>query len=362
MAYENLKSAIKQAIKQNGNREITGNLLQSTLLSIVNTIGADCKFLGFATPSTVPPTGEGENLFYFAITPGNYSNFKTNTGNLVITIKNGIFFFTKNATDSYWNSNKVFEIVQTTGEAEDEVMSQKATSTELNNKFDKTNVIQTFGTYDSKVMSTNAIANIFYKIKTYYIGEGIDETDNSALSSALITVPENTRAIPALCMFKNKQAVTRLLLYRSTMLSTSGPGGKSVTDAIWGNLENWYIQANTLDISKLNTEIDSKLNTEIDKKLDNKLDKKLDKSNIVQTLSNSPDKVMSAKAISNMFYNLKTYNLGEISTAHRPMDEVVSEKLLGIPLENRAVPAAIIFRNNTTTFTEVAFYRSYDCI
>lgn len=40
MAYENLKAAIKQAIKQNGNQEITGNLLQSTLLNIVNAIGA----------------------------------------------------------------------------------------------------------------------------------------------------------------------------------------------------------------------------------------------------------------------------------------------------------------------------------
>lgn len=38
MAYENLKAAIKQAIKQNGNQEITGNLLQSTLLNIVNNI------------------------------------------------------------------------------------------------------------------------------------------------------------------------------------------------------------------------------------------------------------------------------------------------------------------------------------
>ena len=36
MAYENLKTAIKQAIKQNGNQEITGDLLQSTLLNIVD--------------------------------------------------------------------------------------------------------------------------------------------------------------------------------------------------------------------------------------------------------------------------------------------------------------------------------------
>ena len=38
MAYENLKAAIKQAIKQNGNQEITGSLLQSTLLSIVDAL------------------------------------------------------------------------------------------------------------------------------------------------------------------------------------------------------------------------------------------------------------------------------------------------------------------------------------
>ena len=38
MAYENLKSAIKQVIKQNGNQEITGYILQSVLLSVVDNI------------------------------------------------------------------------------------------------------------------------------------------------------------------------------------------------------------------------------------------------------------------------------------------------------------------------------------
>ena len=38
MAYEDLKSAIKQAIKNNNNQEITGTVLQNTLLSIINTI------------------------------------------------------------------------------------------------------------------------------------------------------------------------------------------------------------------------------------------------------------------------------------------------------------------------------------
>lgn len=51
MAYENLKAAIKQAIKQNGNQEITGNLLQSTLLSMADSI-----------PEVVQESGDSENL------------------------------------------------------------------------------------------------------------------------------------------------------------------------------------------------------------------------------------------------------------------------------------------------------------
>ena len=40
MAYENLKNAIRQVIKQNDNQEITGALLQSVLITIINEIGA----------------------------------------------------------------------------------------------------------------------------------------------------------------------------------------------------------------------------------------------------------------------------------------------------------------------------------
>ncbi|WP_288795114.1 hypothetical protein [uncultured Megamonas sp.] len=39
MAYEELKAAIRRTIKNNDNQEITGDLLQNTLLSIVDTIG-----------------------------------------------------------------------------------------------------------------------------------------------------------------------------------------------------------------------------------------------------------------------------------------------------------------------------------
>lgn len=129
MAYENLKSAIKQAIKQNGNQEITGNLLNSTLLNIVNTIGAEYKFLGFATPSTVPPTSEEGRLFYFASKAGEYINFPTSTENTHITIGEGLYLFTKKANSDYWKGEILIEITQNLGKAEDKVISQKAIST-----------------------------------------------------------------------------------------------------------------------------------------------------------------------------------------------------------------------------------------
>lgn len=131
MAYENLKAAIKQAIKQNGNQEITGNLLQSTLLNIVNTLGADYKFLGFASPSTDPPTSEEGRLFYFASEAGEYPNFKESDENEYVNIGPGVSVITKEANSNYWKADTLVDIVQTTGDAEDKVMSQKAVSDKL---------------------------------------------------------------------------------------------------------------------------------------------------------------------------------------------------------------------------------------
>ena len=128
MAYENLKSAIKQAIKQNGNQEITGNLLQSTLLNMVNTLGVDYKFLGFASPSTVPPTSEeGRLLFYFASEAGEYNNFPTSDENTYITIGDGLYMFTK-ANGDYWKEELLIEIDYDLGNRENAVISQKISS------------------------------------------------------------------------------------------------------------------------------------------------------------------------------------------------------------------------------------------
>jgi hypothetical protein len=52
--YDELKQAVSDVIKTNGNQEITGQVLQNTLLSIINIVGANATFVGIATPTTIP--------------------------------------------------------------------------------------------------------------------------------------------------------------------------------------------------------------------------------------------------------------------------------------------------------------------
>lgn len=72
--YEQLKQAVTSVIKNNGNYEITGDILQNTLLSIISTVGGNATFAGIATPTTNPGTPD-QNVFYLASEPGVYTNF-----------------------------------------------------------------------------------------------------------------------------------------------------------------------------------------------------------------------------------------------------------------------------------------------
>ena len=72
--YETLKSAIKQVVKTNGNNEITGALLQQSLLAMVNSLGVGYQFIGIATPTTNPGEPD-QKVFYIASTAGTYSYF-----------------------------------------------------------------------------------------------------------------------------------------------------------------------------------------------------------------------------------------------------------------------------------------------
>lgn len=72
--YEQLKEAIKAVIKTNGKQEITGQVMQDTLLAITSSFGQGALFAGIATPETNPLTPD-QNVFYLAAQSGVYPNF-----------------------------------------------------------------------------------------------------------------------------------------------------------------------------------------------------------------------------------------------------------------------------------------------
>ena len=74
--YNSLKATIDANIKQNGNQEITGQILNSVLNQMVTTLGAGYQFAGVATldPATNPGTPDAK-VFYIANGKGTYTNF-----------------------------------------------------------------------------------------------------------------------------------------------------------------------------------------------------------------------------------------------------------------------------------------------
>lgn len=74
MAWNRIKASVQDAIKSNNNQEITGQVLQTTLISIINSLGSNFSCAGVANPSTNPGTPDGP-VYYFAFEAGVYSNF-----------------------------------------------------------------------------------------------------------------------------------------------------------------------------------------------------------------------------------------------------------------------------------------------
>ena len=74
--YNTLKTTINANIKQNGNQEITGQILNSVLNQMVSTLGTGYQFAGVATldPATEPGTPDAK-VFYIANGKGTYTNF-----------------------------------------------------------------------------------------------------------------------------------------------------------------------------------------------------------------------------------------------------------------------------------------------
>lgn len=117
--YEQLKQAIANVIKTNGNQEITGVIMQNVLNTIVSTVGANRTFVGIANKNTNPGTPDG-NVFYIAYTAGDYVNFQFKADYL--TVKPGelaILYNNKSNWDKFvigMSSDGVIALANTTNQ------------------------------------------------------------------------------------------------------------------------------------------------------------------------------------------------------------------------------------------------------
>lgn len=84
--YTTLKTTINANIRQNGNQEITGKILNSVLTAMVNTLGEEYQFAGIAIMETDPGTPDAK-VFYIAKGKGTYTNF----GGLEVTEDEVVF-------------------------------------------------------------------------------------------------------------------------------------------------------------------------------------------------------------------------------------------------------------------------------
>lgn len=98
--YSVLKAAVQAVVRTNGNQEITGANLQSTLLTVIDSLGAGYQFMGVATPSTTPPSSPDYNIAYIGAA-GTYANFGTS-----YTVPQGsIGIFKYNGT---WTASSIY--------------------------------------------------------------------------------------------------------------------------------------------------------------------------------------------------------------------------------------------------------------
>lgn len=186
MNYQVLIDGVKAVIKQNGNEEITGDLLQQTLLAMISALGVGYQFVGVATPDTVPGTPDAR-VCYLCVGAGNYANFGTqfvlDGTNIAICRFDSVW--TNVLIDIPSKSSVVLirDLAPETGNSETLAMSQKAITEELAKKVDKV---------AGKGLSTNDFTNelrdiVESALTTNDVERELGQSDTKVLSQKAIT-------------------------------------------------------------------------------------------------------------------------------------------------------------------------------
>lgn len=102
MTFQNLIDTITAVIRENGNQEITGQVLQDVLIQMVNSLGENATYAGFAYPTTQPTVPDGK-VIWVASTPGIYTYFNN------IELEPGQISFLSYENDT-WVSQIIYDV------------------------------------------------------------------------------------------------------------------------------------------------------------------------------------------------------------------------------------------------------------
>lgn len=218
--FKELKAAVNAVIKQNGNEEITGNVLQNTLDTIISTVGKNRTFVGIATPSTNPGTPDA-NVFYLATEPGIYPNFSG------IEVAEGVVILTNNASNTW--------IAQTTNIAIDSNTFSGYVSDNVNDAAYIDN-IKSSGLYIKKPQSQTAseyilhvrnMGEIIYQMRIYF-------SDGQQLIYALRSFNTNTQVWSAWSNARLLDSITDkdVILGSFNVLTTNDPNADNYIDKV----------------------------------------------------------------------------------------------------------------------------------
>lgn len=240
--FSALKQSIQNYIKQNGNKEITGAILQNILLSMVTTMGdgaindnasdiSDIKgdvqdidsfisaittrlntgalYAGYATPSTTPAALTSQEVFYLATQAGTYTNFHFNGGDdPIVLTKDGIYFIVSGTDDDDWNAEPMLQLDDVPiASSNNAVKSGGVESVLFHQTFSKNVAVTASGQtsidtrefdYGAKV-AVRIVSNTATLAETAIIGIGITKTDSSTIYKIISTswtIFETTESLP----------------------------------------------------------------------------------------------------------------------------------------------------------------------
>lgn len=157
--YVLLKQAIDAVIKANGRAEITGSIMNQTLVAMVNSLGKGYQFVGIATPAMNPNTPD-EKVFYLATESGTYNNFDG------LVLRAGLNVLTWDGT---WHNAMVFAASDTPNHDSSELMTSG-------------------GVYNALKIDGGA-----YDVSAHFPTGGVGGGNTYTLTNAITKVPVNMR-------------------------------------------------------------------------------------------------------------------------------------------------------------------------